>query len=63
MKKVKTLIVIALIGVGGYFAYQHFFGCTESCEASCEKKDSVAVSVTPTVVANDSCAVTDSTKK
>lgn len=63
MKKVKTLFVIALIGVGVYFAYEHFFGCKQNCEASCDKKDSVTVSTTPTVVVNDSCSVKDTTKK
>jgi hypothetical protein len=61
--KVKTIVVIVLIGVAGYFTYQHFCGCKENCEATCESKDSTAVTTTPTVAVNDSTAVKDTTKK
>jgi len=62
----KTLIKIAVfvaVGLGAYFTYEHYFGCKGTCDESCTNKDSVSVSVTPTISVNDSCAVKDTTKK
>jgi hypothetical protein len=63
----KTLIKIAIfaaIGLGVYFTYEHYFGCKGTCDESCENKDSVAVSTTPTLTTTDSTktVVADTTK-
>ena len=64
MKKgLIKLTVLVAIGVGVYFGYEHYFGCKETCDESCESKDSVLVT-TPTVDVADSCVSTkDTTKK
>ena len=64
----KTLIKIAVfatIGFGVFFTYEHYFGCKGTCEESCENKDSVAVTTTPTVTTTDStkAVVADTAKK
>lgn len=67
-KSTKSIIVVILAAVLGYFSYTKFCCNNENCEENCENKDSVTVAVpaadttvktetTTTVVA------TDSTKK
>ncbi len=64
-KNLIRLAVFAAIGIATYFTYEHYFGCKENCETSCENKDSVSVSTPamPTVAVNDSCIAKDTIKK
>ena len=64
-KTIIKIAVLAAIGFGVYFTYEHYFGCKGTCDESCENKDSVAVTTTPTVSVNDSTktVVADTTKK
>ncbi len=61
-KKITTYVILALVGVGIYFGYNHFYGCNPECTDTC-KNDSTSVVSTPSVSVNDSCSVNDTIKK
>lgn len=61
-KKITTYVILALVGAGVYFGYNHFFGCKSECTETCNGKDTTEVVSTPTI-SPDSCIVKDTTKK
>lgn len=49
-KKIYTYLILALVGVGVYFGYNHFFGCKSECTETCNENDSTAVCTSTTQV-------------